>query len=61
MDQFQVTGMDLIDPDTGENLGSAEIFAGQIKIVRVNPKFTIADVVKTESSPIAKGDIVRKP
>ncbi len=54
-------GVALIDPDTGENLGSAESFAGKIKVVRVNPKFTIADVVSTEGSPIAQGDIVRKP
>ncbi len=54
-------GLALIDPDTGENLGSAEMFAGTIKVVRVNPKFTICEVVTTEGSPIASGDIVRKP
>jgi len=55
-------GVDLIDPDTGENLGSAESFVGKIKVARVNPKFTIADIVESQSgSPISKGDIVRKP
>lgn len=55
-------GVDLIDPDTGDNLGSAESFAGKIKVTRVNPKFTITEVVEDQSgSPIAKGDIVRKP
>lgn len=55
-------GVALIDPDTGENLGTAEAFAGKIKVTRVNPKFTITEVVEAQSgSPIAKGDIVRKP
>jgi hypothetical protein len=55
-------GVALIDPDTGDNLGSAEAFAGKIKVTRVNPKFTITEVVEAQSgSPIAKGDIVRKP
>ncbi|MFC1776437.1 FlgT C-terminal domain-containing protein [Pseudomonadota bacterium] len=55
-------GVALIDPDTGDNLGSAEAFAGKIKVTRVNPKFTITEVVEDQSgSPIAKGDIVRKP
>jgi len=55
-------GVDLIDPTTGENLGSAESYAGKIKVTRVNPKFTIAEVIEDQSgSPIAKGDFVRKP
>ncbi len=53
-------GVDLIDPDTGENLGSAESFTGKIKVARVNPKFTIAEILEADS-PITKGDIVRKP
>ncbi|MCZ6642640.1 MAG: hypothetical protein O7F71_13760 [Gammaproteobacteria bacterium] len=53
-------GVDLIDPDTGENLGSAEFLTGKIRVARVNPKFTIADIVEADS-PITKGDIVRKP
>ncbi|ARU59148.1 hypothetical protein OLMES_5164 [Oleiphilus messinensis] len=52
-------GIALIDPDTGENLGSAETEIGQIKISRVNPKFTIAVITK-EDDEIGKGDIVRK-
>jgi len=55
-------GVALIDPDTGENLGSAESYAGKIRVDRVNPKFTIANVVEDQSGmPISKGDIVRKP
>ena len=55
-------GIALIDPDTGENLGSAETFIGNIKVIRVNPKFTIAEVQeKTLTEPVQIGDIVRKP
>lgn len=53
-------GVALIDPDTGENLGSAETQVGKIKITRVNPKFTVAEIVKGAEEPIEKGDIVRK-
>lgn len=55
-------GVALIDPDTGENLGSAETYIGKIKVSRVNPKFTIAEIEgKSFSQPVQKGDIVRKP
>ena len=55
-------GEALIDPDTGENLGSAETFLAEVKVTRVNPKFTIAEITgKNPESPILKGDILRKP
>jgi hypothetical protein len=55
-------GAELIDPDTGEKLGSAEKLIGKIKVVRVNPKFTIAEVqTKEMKDPIDKGYIIRKP
>jgi len=55
-------GVVLIDPDTGENLGSAETEIGKIKVTRVNPKFTIAEeVAKEMAEPVQKGDIVREP
>jgi hypothetical protein len=53
-------GVELIDPDTGENLGSAETEIGEIKVTRVNPKFTIAEG-KNLSEPAQKGDIAREP
>lgn len=53
-------GESLIDPYTGENLGSAEREVGSIKITRVNPKFSIATVVK-QTEPVAAQDILRKP
>jgi len=55
-------GEELIDPDTGERLGSAETLVGKIKVARVNPKFTVAEIQsKDTQGPIEKGDIVRKP
>lgn len=55
-------GEPLIDPDTGENLGSAEEYVGQIKIERVNPKFSIAIIQKSDRvDEIESGFIVRKP
>jgi hypothetical protein len=54
-------GIALIDPDTGENLGSAETKLGKIKVTRVNPKFTTAEIMKSSTDPIEKGDIVRVP
>lgn len=55
-------GEELIDPQTGENLGSAEEYIGKIKISRVNPKFTIATIMKDKmEDEIIVGCIVRKP
>jgi hypothetical protein len=52
----------LIDPHTGEQLGSAEEYIGKIKIARVNPKFTIATIIKDKlEGEMTVGCIVRKP
>lgn len=62
-DEFVVyrPGVALIDPDTGENLGSAETEIGRIKIERIKPKFSEAKVVKVaDGDTIAKDDIVRR-
>ncbi len=54
-------GEELIDPDTGENIGSAEEYVGKIVLTRVNPKFTIAKILpKSREGDITKGCIVRK-
>jgi len=53
-------GISLIDPDTGENLGSAETLIGKIKVTRVNPKFTTAVIHGNPEEPVEKGDIVRE-
>jgi len=52
-------GVDLIDPDTGENLGSAETRIGRVKIIRINPKFTITNIINGAGT-VAKGNIVRE-
>ena len=57
-------GEELIDPDTGESLGSGEEFVGKIEIVRINPKVSYAKIlseVDPENAPIGVGDIIRKP
>lgn len=55
-------GRELIDPDTGENLGAAEQYMGEIEVSRVNPKFTIAEIRNSDKpGQIQSGDIVREP
>ncbi len=56
-DVYEV-GEDLIDPDTGENLGGSESLIGKIKISRVLPKFSVAEILEDEG--IAIGSILRK-
>jgi curli biogenesis system outer membrane secretion channel CsgG len=50
-------GEELIDPDTGLNLGSVESRMGRLKVVQVQEKFSIAEAV--EGTDFQKGDIVR--
>lgn len=52
-------GEPLVDPATGETLGSSEFFAGKIKIVRVLPKFSVAEAVGNLEAQPQPGDIVR--
>lgn len=54
-------GEDLIDPTTGENLGSAEEEVGTAKITRVNPKFTVMQVISGDAALMAPGFILRRP
>lgn len=55
-------GKELVDPYTGEKLGSAEKFIGKIKVVRVNPKFTIAkSITEGLMKAMDVGCIIRKP
>ncbi len=54
-------GEELIDPDTGENIGSAEEYVGKIELTRINPKFTVAKILpKSREGDITKGCIIRK-
>ncbi len=57
-------GDELIDPDTGQSLGSGEEYVGKIEVVRINPKVTYAKIISEldpKDAPIGVGDIVRKP
>jgi hypothetical protein len=57
-------GEELIDPDTGESLGSSEEYIGQVKVTRINPKITFAKITKEVDSvnmPIGVGNILRRP
>ena len=49
---------DLIDPDTGENLGSEEVPVGRVEITAVRPKFSLSRAVKDNG--IARGHVLRK-
>ncbi len=55
-------GETLVDPDTGEKLGTTEEYVGRIKVSRVSPKFTTATILpQKRRGEIAVGCIVRKP
>jgi len=56
-DVYEV-GEDLIDPDTGVNLGKSEDLIGKIKITRVLPSYSVGDIIKDEG--ISVGHILRK-
>ena len=57
-----IPGEPLIDPYTGEDLGSAEEYIGQIKVDRINPKLTTAIIVPAKlKGDITTGCIIRKP
>ncbi|HNT96780.1 MAG TPA: CsgG/HfaB family protein [Elusimicrobiales bacterium] len=49
------TGEEMIDPDTGESLGSEEEKVGTAKVVKVNPKFSIAET----KAAVRKTDVLR--
>ncbi|MGB0723100.1 MAG: hypothetical protein ACPGU7_11975 [Gammaproteobacteria bacterium] len=58
---LMAAGEALIDPATGENLGSSELALGQVKITRVLPKFSIAQPVSKLDGIPQRGDILRLP
>ena len=53
------TGEELIDPDTGESLGSEEVAIGFVRVISVAPKFARAEICGMDRG-VAKGCIVRK-
>lgn len=51
-------GEEMIDPDTGESLGSSEVMVGKLRIDRVTPKFSSGTLI--ENFGATKGSIVRQ-
>lgn len=49
-------GEDMTDPDTGESLGSEEEKVGTAKVIKVNPKFSIAET----KAAVKKTDILKE-
>lgn len=58
-DMFQIMALsqDLVDPDTGENLGKAEVVIGRVRVDAVYPKYSRAVVL--EDRGIDVGQIAR--
>ena len=54
-------GEALIDPQTGENLGTAEMEVGEAVVTRINPKVTVMDITKGNPEEIASGFLLRRP
>ena len=56
-DEFGVysLGQDLVDPDTNEPLGSSETQVAMLKVTRIAPKFSEAEIV--EGAEALKGDV----
>jgi curli biogenesis system outer membrane secretion channel CsgG len=52
-------GEELIDPDTGESLGSEEVAIGFVRVISVAPKFSRAEVCGVDRG-VAKNTILRK-
>ena len=52
-------GEEMLDPDTGASLGREELKVGQVRISRVNPKTSQAEIVS--DSGIDKGALLRLP
>ncbi|KAF3978430.1 MAG: penicillin-binding protein activator LpoB [Methylococcales symbiont of Iophon sp. n. MRB-2018] len=53
-------GEQLVDPYTGESLGSYETWVATIKINRVIPKMSFGSVIKGDLASIKKGNICRR-
>jgi curli biogenesis system outer membrane secretion channel CsgG len=49
-------GEDMTDPDTGESLGAEESKIGTAKVVKVNPKYSIAE---TKAADVQKTDVLK--
>lgn len=56
--ELYAPGEEMLDPDTGENLGSEEIPVGKMTIIQVNPKFSVGNA--TEDFGIERGALARR-
>jgi curli production assembly/transport component CsgG len=54
-------GEPLIDPVTNEKLGNTEKLLGEVEILRVNPRFSVAHAKTSLTSQVKPGDILRPP
>lgn len=61
-DLFEISsrGADIIDPETGKALGKDEMILGRIRIFKVLPKISYAEVVQGRGGDIAVGGICRR-
>lgn len=53
-------GEELIDPLTGQSLGSEEFAIGRVKIVRIAPRFSVAEPVGELAYDPAPGNVLRE-
>ncbi|OIO60656.1 MAG: hypothetical protein COZ46_01355 [Verrucomicrobia bacterium CG_4_10_14_3_um_filter_43_23] len=59
LDVFE-TGEKIVNPDTGEFLGTQERQIGAVRVSRIMPKFAVADLVSS-AAPFAVGYVCRLP
>lgn len=57
--ELESAGESLIDPTTNENLGSAESPLGRVRIIRVAPRFSVAQAVGKLTGDSKPGDVLR--
>jgi curli biogenesis system outer membrane secretion channel CsgG len=54
-------GEDMKDPDTGATLGQQEVEIGQVRVIKVNPQTSIAEVLQLDpGQTIKKRDVARR-
>lgn len=51
-------GEEMVDPDTGISFGQEEIMVGKVRVNRVNPRFSTAEIV--DNAGIERGAILRR-
>jgi hypothetical protein len=54
-------GEALIDPVTNEKLGNTEKLLGEVEIIRVNPRFSVARAKTPLTGQVKPGDVLRPP